>query len=96
MHSIQHSSLEIPPGKIETQFMFFYNIGAQIQTITGTNTTSEQKPNSYFEERPIKGSELYKSAFFDNPIPTICALHLHGTCCLEKEINLEIKKLSER
>lgn len=91
MHSIQPSTLEIPAGKIETQFIFFYNIGALIQS-----DIIESKSNSYFIGRPIKGSELYTSAFFDNPIPTICTLHFHGNDDLIRDVNTEIKNLSAR
>lgn len=66
------TSIKLSKHSIETQFVFFYNIGAQIQKFT---TPSEDQN---FEKRNLLGSRLYESAFFDNPIPIICAVHFHA------------------
>lgn len=85
------SKINLPRNSIETQFLFFYNIGAQISDSAISEKAKNTQSNN-FEFREISGSELYTSAFFNNPIPIICALHFHAKDPLVNDIKNDLLK----
>ncbi len=65
-------AIQIPKGKLESQFIFFYNLGAKI------NSIDSEQDGEFFESRNIGKSSLNKFSFVDNLVPSICTTHFHA------------------